>query len=380
MTKPRILYIVTQADWGGAQKYVFELAIAAQDELEVSVAVGHSQDRTLVTRLNEYGITVHELNHLVRPLSPYHDLANAWEIAQVIRQIKPDIVHLNSSKAGITGTCGSVIARLFGTKHRLVYTVHGWAFRESINLVYRGVYAVSEWLLSWPRDLVIFIGAADERAARYFPLRQHVCIANGIDPDISFIERNIARQQLGVSADSFVVGTIANFYATKNLGQFIAIINQARTVIPNLAAVIIGDGDLRPQLEAQINDLSLVDVIKLPGKLPNASAHLKAFDAYLITSTKEGLPFSLLEAMSAELPIVTSNIEGLNDIITEATNGLLFDVTNTRAAVDALVNFYQKQDRARTLGQAARQTLIANYTQRSMIGQTLAAYRVLVAK
>ena len=116
--KPKLLYVITQGAWGGAQKYVFDLATSLADDFDVTVAIGEPdgvQDlQSRITLRQAQGrqyhvsrIKIMQLKHVVRRISPLHDFLAIFELRQLYKKIKPDIVHLNSSKASIIGSLAS---------------------------------------------------------------------------------------------------------------------------------------------------------------------------------------------------------------------------------------------------------------------------------
>jgi hypothetical protein len=108
----KILYIITQSEWGGAQKYVYDLATHFSGQHEVAVACGG--EGKLVTRLRTRGVKVFVLKNLTRPINPWRDFLAFFEIYKLIKREKPDLVHTNSSKAEILGNlAGRLAAGLF---------------------------------------------------------------------------------------------------------------------------------------------------------------------------------------------------------------------------------------------------------------------------
>jgi glycosyltransferase involved in cell wall biosynthesis len=377
MTPPKILYVVTQADRGGAQKYVLEMAqVAKESGYNVDVAVGQSDDRSLVESLKSAEINVIELRHLVRQISPLHDVQAVFELWRAYNRLKPTTIHLNSSKAGVVGSVASLLAKLTGTPHRLIYTVHGWSFMESGGALKKITYLVCEWLTAPLKDKIIYITRADEQIAHsnHFFIRQSTRIPNGIDTRATLLSREDARTQLNIPSTTYSIGTIANFYATKGLSDFITIINQLRITSPDIIGVIIGDGPLRAKLETQIKDLELQSHVILIGKKENAQQYLPAFDLYLSTSHKEGFPYTILEAMYAKLPIVATNVGGINEIIHSGKNGTHISVADISTALTAITYYRTHPESARAHGEQAYHDVVTSYTLTKSTAETLKCY------
>jgi len=371
-----ILYIVTQADSGGAQKYVYDLATGLDSrQFQVSVAVGQSADRSLVTRLKAQNVPAYELQHLVRPISPLKDAMAVWEITRLIHTVRPTHVHLNSSKADIIGSLASLLAHLTGTPHRLITTIHGWPFLESINIVAKAIYLIAEILVAPIKHQMIFITAKDQAIARDFPINHSVLIPNGINTDLTLLEREVARVKLNLPAGNIIIGTIANFYAPKDLPTFIGVIKKLREKNNKVIGAIIGDGMLRPELEKIIADERLTSFIHLLGKRDNAAQYLSAFDIYLCTSTKEGFPFSILEAMTAHLPIVATDVGGISTAIRNGETGLLCPASDPSALANGVTILITDREKAQRLATNAEQLVKKEFTVDQMIGETAKCYR-----
>lgn len=326
----KILIVITQSSWGGAQKYAYELASGIKDEAEVVVCGGKDTAGEMTRKLQAANIRFIPLKNLVRNVNPVKDLIEPWEIKKLIEKEKPDIVHLNSSKASIVGTIGAFLSR---HKAKVVYTCHGWVFNEALNPGIRILYLILEKITGRLKDLVICLSDKDMSAAKKFGIasgHRLVKIHNGIAA-IAFLEKSEARTILNLGQDEFIIGSIGNFY--KNKG-FDMLIEAAASISRPVKFAIIGDGELKSELAAKIKEKGLEDKFLLLGKIENASRFLKAFDIYACSSIKEGFPYTILEAMSAGLPIASTDVGGISEVIKES-NGILCQVDATSIS-DAL--------------------------------------------
>ncbi|MBI2025507.1 glycosyltransferase [Candidatus Kaiserbacteria bacterium] len=301
----KILFVITKSNWGGAQRYVYDLATALpKNEFEVNAAFG--QDGMLAKKLRVAGITTFQIGAMQRDVSVSADIKSFFELLQLFGAEKPDIVHLNSSKAG---GVGALAARLAGVK-RIIFTAHGWPFWEQRNILSRSVI----WLASWATMLLahttICISDYDTRVACRMPFvgRKTVRIYNGIDLHMQFGSGEKIRNAFpdGVS----ITGNIGEL--TKNKNQ-IALIEQAKND-PAMYVAIVGEGEDRAYLEEKIKEYNLVARVKLFGFMP-AIEVLKGFDVFALPSLKEGLPYVLLEAKAADLPIIANRVGGVSEIL-----------------------------------------------------------------
>ena len=171
----KVLYIITKATWGGAQRYVYDLATNLPKE-KFDVIVAYGVRGKLAGDLAASGIKLRELPFLARDITFFSDIKSFFEILRVLRALRPDVIHLNSSKAA---ALGALAARFSGVR-KIVFTVHGWPFKESRNVLWRVLTYKISWLTAFLSHSVIVVSKTDERLARrmwgitkkvhYFPL------------------------------------------------------------------------------------------------------------------------------------------------------------------------------------------------------------------
>lgn len=300
----KILFVITKSNWGGAQKYVFDLATSLQNDFEVHVAFG--QPGRLADELTKTGIAVHPIRALQRDISVSADIKSFFELLRLFRTEKPDVVHLNSSKAA---GVGALAARLAGVP-RIIFTAHGWPFAEKRNIVWLLFALLGSWATALLSHAVIVVSKHDLQLGQRMPLcsaRMHL-IYNGINLHMMFGSGEIIRNAFPVGAH--ITGTIGEL--TRNKNQ-IALIEQAKADHEMFVA-IVGEGEERSKLEMKIKEYALEGRVKLFGFMP-ASEVLKGFDTFALPSLKEGLPYVLLEAKVAGLPIVANRVGGVDEIL-----------------------------------------------------------------
>ncbi|MFA6389856.1 MAG: glycosyltransferase, partial [Patescibacteria group bacterium] len=333
----KILYLITQSELGGAQSYIFDLAKNLKEEYEISVAFGLSRNRRgepgeageLAKALKSEEISAFFLPHLKRRICPRNDLWAYFEIKALIKKLEPDIIHLNSSKISILG---SLAARAVKSKKtQIIYTAHGWVFNEPMSGIKKAFYKWAEKFTARYKDKIICVSEFDRQAAlkeEIAPAEKLVTIHNGIG-EINFLTKEDARQKLNLPPDSLVIGSIGNLYKTKGFEYFIEAAasllksqlsgqtkaQAGQTARSPLAFIIIGEGGERKNLEALINKHHLEKQFILAGRISDASRLLKAFDVYVSSSVKEGLSYTLIEAVQAGLPIVATEVGGNPEVL-----------------------------------------------------------------
>jgi len=336
--RTRILFVITQGELGGAQRYVLDLAANLdRNRYEIVVAIGSGQD-TLSKDLGNRGYQVMKVKNLIRDIHPLKDLAAILELKSIIKKMNPDIVHLNSSKAG---ALGSFAARLAGCRN-VIFTAHGFAFLEPNRWLTRQIYFWTEKFASNFRRKIITVSEYDRQAAikwKLCPPEKLITIHNGIS--ISNSESK---------PTTYVIGTIARDYPTKDLATLRSAFQILKKDYPQAELKIIS--------------------------VPNAASHLSEFDIYVCSSVKEGFPYSILEAMAAGLPIVTTNVGGIPEAIKNGQEGLLVPPKDPPALAAAIKKLLDNPDLARQLGRAA-QKKVQEFSLEKMLAETEAVYEML---
>jgi len=342
----KILFIVTLSELGGAQKYVRDLALAyAKAGHTVSVAAGPDQKNTsndwrlgwlfreltsasANRNINASAIQICFIPHLKRSIGLFREFRTLFEIISIIRNERPDVIHLNSTKIG---GIGGLAGRLMNVK--TVYTVHGLVLNEPLPKHLWILYWFLEKLAFALCHRIIVLSNLDQQRIidlKLAPARKLSLIPLTIDPDaLNFLSREEARNNLisrimeHVSKNtdsmfpvpsSMIVGTIANFYPAKDLAT---LIDAARIVMkekPDITFVMIGDGPQRTELVSRIMKHKLQNNVFLLGAIENASRLIPGLDLFILSSIKEGLPQVLQESVAAGAPIVSTNVGGIPDL------------------------------------------------------------------
>lgn len=344
---PAILFVITQGEWGGAQRYVFDLATACAGHYRVCVAVGEPQGpRDLQNQLFHWNqeqtsapVTVIQLEHLRRSISPLHDPLAVLELRSLYAQGAFDLVHLNSSKAGIVGSIATRRARRFP---RVVYTVHGWVFLEHLGWLRKVLYRALEKITARKKDAVIVLSEQDAAVGKeIMPHSLLHIVPLAVDPP-TFLSTRDARAALHEHCTELNttrpwIGCIANFYPTKNIPLLVESFARVRKECSDVQLVLIGDGPERRAIESAVRAFDLNHSVCLLGHIDAAAQYLPAFDVFALSSTKEGLPYALLETIHAGVPIVAPRVGGIPSLIVPNKTGLLVEPGNADSFSTALL-------------------------------------------
>jgi glycosyltransferase involved in cell wall biosynthesis len=358
MKKAKILFVITQSNWGGAQKYVFDLASGFSPDFDVVVAAGGNGE--LFQRLEEKGIKAIRLRRLVREINPFKDLLGFWELIRLIRREKPDVVQTNSSKAEILGN----LAAWFAGVPKIIFTAHGFVFNEDIGFWKKRFYIFWEQLANLFSDKIICVSEFDRQTGlrnRIAPEGKFVVVHNGVD-----VENAVSD---GKKVDGkIIIGTVAYFYRNKALEYFIraaAILNEQYS---NLEFQIVGEGEQRKFLESEISRLKIENLTLLGPVDPRPI--LRNLDIYALTSTKEGFPYAILEAMSFGLPIVATRVGGVPEAVLDGENGFLVEAKNAKALADKIGVLLEAEETRKEFGRKSRERVTQEFSLQKMLDET----------
>ncbi|MEK7121100.1 MAG: glycosyltransferase family 4 protein [Patescibacteria group bacterium] len=377
--KKKVLFVITQSELGGAQRFLSNLiSHLDRDVYEFLVAVGSSGNGDFLRVLKAGGIPRQTLKFLKREPA-LSDIRAVFEIRSLIKNYRPDVLFLNSSKAGFIGSLASVFpTRINAVK--IIYRIGGWTFNDPWPKWKKWLWGVLEWLSSRWKDVIIVNNQRDLEQAKKLkikPRRQTVLIHNGIEVyKLDFMSREEARRTLRLNATTIsaagrIIGTIANFYPTKGLEYLIEAFYLLNTkyLILDTVLLIIGDGELRPELEKMIREKGLGKKVFLLGQIPDAYRFLPAFDVFVLPSVKEGFPWVLIEAMSAKLPVIATDVGAVPEIINDHKNGLLVKPKDPAGLADKIKEVLENDRLKNELGIQAHQTVLFKFELDKMVKQ-----------
>jgi glycosyltransferase involved in cell wall biosynthesis len=381
----KILYLITQSDFGGAQFYVYNLAQGLKNDYKVIVAGGEQgYDGELAKKLNKENIKYLYLKNLKRAINPWRDFLAFLEIIKLIKKEKPDIVHLNSSKISIIGSLATFFYKLSVNCKKLIviYTVHGWVFNEPMCFLKKVFYKYAEKFTAGFKDKLICVSDYDKQIAikeKICPTFKLTTIHNGIK-NIEFLPKKEAIEKLNKYSKSdisspIIAGTIANLYKTKDLKNLIEAIHILLTLDFKLLTIIIGSGPEQNELIGLIKKYGLNKKVYLLGNIKNASRYLKAFDIYVCSSVKEGFPYSILEAMQAEAPIITTNVGGIPEMIKNNQSGLLINAKDPEIMAEKIKLLINNKNLRNKVSKNAGEEVKKNFNLNNFLNKTKKIYK-----
>jgi glycosyltransferase involved in cell wall biosynthesis len=293
---------------------------------------------------------------MTREISPSSDFHAIKEIRSILKQIRPTVIHLHSSKAGAVGR---IAALGFGAT--VIYQPHGLAFlRKDISTQKQNMYKGVEAVLSLLPAYIVACSKGEAAAARSTLLSKRVKV---IDNAIKL--SHIPRSRL--SMQPITIGTCGRISPQKDPVFFAEV---ARLVGSAAKFIWIGDGDVEQK------QLLLDTGVTVTGwcTRPEAIDNIAALTIYIQTSAWEGMPISVIEAMAAGLPVVATNIVGNKDLVEAGKTGLLASTPTEMA--DHILSLIKNPDNIKTLGQNAYDTAQSKYSDDAMVSKYYHVYGI----
>lgn len=331
----KIFIIVPTLGTGGGEKIAIEILKNIQkDRYNAVLYCLFEKKETIYSKeLEKLNI---EVKYLDKKLGV--DLGVIWKLIKIMRREKPDIVHTHLNVMQFV-----LPALIMANIKMRIHTVHSLADKESSGILRKIMFLAFKIFNVKP------IGISDvvsRSIANQYKLKesQVTCIYNGID-------LNRYRKKEEVQDDNVKFICVGTLYAVKNQELIIRAFHNIHIKYMNTKLTIIGDGQLKENLEALINDLNLKNCVDMKGIIPNTEEELGQADIFLMSSIYEGLPLSILEAMAIGLPIISTKVGGIPDIVEHMGNGILVESKNQ--------NNFEK----------AMETLILDNKLRSKLGQ-----------
>jgi glycosyltransferase involved in cell wall biosynthesis len=363
---PRILLCHQPSD-GGVGRHVEDLAIGLRErDYEVALC-GPSTPRGLAEDSTHIRLDLH------RAVSPLPDLAAVARFGRIIHDLRPDVVHAHSSKAGAVAR----LAKLSHPRTPVVYTPHGYAFvghfsRSIERISYRSV----ERALAPLASRVVCVCEAEARTARSIGPRHRVkVIYNGVEPVPSGpVDQRIAE----LARRGPVIGALTLLRPGKGLETLIDSLPAVLSRHPETQVAVVGEGPDLPALRARAQLRGVVHAVHFLGPSEEPLSVLRGFDVFVHPSWAEAFPYVILEAMSVDRPIVASDIGGIGEALIDGESGLLVPPQDDAALTRALLEMLDDPERRARIGALALSRVSRRFTRVTMIDRLAGLYDELV--
>lgn len=369
----RVAHIITRLIIGGAQENTL-LTVQDQhadygDAVTLITGPGLGPEGSLEPRARAAGVDLRILPALQRSIHPLRDWSAARQLVQALREYRPQIVHTHSSKAGILGRWAAHRLRL-----PCIHTIHGAAFHYGQSrIAYYSYVAAERWAARWTDH---FISVSDDMTAEYVQAGvatpdRFTTVYSGFDVE-PFLHppRPPAevRAELGLRPDDVVVGKIARLFHLKGHEFLLAAAPQIVAQCPRVRFLLVGDGVLRPALEAEIARRGLTDRFVFTGLVPpdRIPELMGAMEIVVHTSQWEGLARVLPQGLIAGKPVVAYDVGGAREVVLPGETGFLLPRDSIVELAEAVTVLAGDPELRARMGTAGRERFTDQFRHQTM--------------
>jgi len=340
---------------------------------------------SLLERAHVSGVPVEIIPALRREIHPLRDTQSYFALKRAIAKFKPNVVHTHSGKAGLLGR---LAAYSLGVP-AIVHTVHGAPFHAYQSRGARAVFQTCERYAAKRCDALVSVADAMTDlmvSANVAPREKFTTVYSGMEVE-TFLAANehraATRRKLGYSDEHIVVGKIARLFHLKGHADVIAAAARVVEHQPNVRFLFVGDGILREQLGEQIHRAGLDDYFQFTGLVPPTEipSLLGAMDIVVHTSLREGLARVLPQALIAEKPVISYDVDGAREVVITGETGVLLKPADIVGFAAAIQQFAADPELRHRLGVAGRERFTEQFRHQRMTADLRVLYeRILRQK
>ena len=316
------------------------------------------------------GVKTVIIEEMSRNISLRNDVVSLIKVYKLIQQVKPTIVHTHTAKAGTIGRVAAFLAHV----PLIIHTFHGHAFHSYFSPLKSKMFVLIERMLGCITDKIIVISQKQfqEICGQYriakadkiqiIPLGLELNkFLNDTQKDKHSLE---FRTNWGVPSDAILIGIVGRLAPIKNHVMFLEVAQQVLQTAPcnmKLKFMIVGDGELRTDLEDYVTKLGIDKYVIFTGWQTQMKVVYDSLDIVALTSLNEGTPLTLIEAMASGKPVITTNVGGIPDLVTDGYSGILVPPNSPDIFANRLIELLKNKAMRDMLATNGRNVVIQKY-------------------
>lgn len=350
----RVLHLIETGGPGGAERML--LGMASHLDESFHSTVGLVKPGWLENQVQKMG-----LDHVQIQGRIWGDIGRIHHLVRVVHASAIQVIHAHEFYMNVLG---AAVSRLTGRP--LIATIHGknyYSEKRRRRLLYRWVASTASSVVTVSEDLKSFFCRTTG-----VPSSQVRVVPNGVDTGAwsPVVPDAALRESCGVPADAVVAGAIGNLYPVKRHIDLVRALPLVKAACPNIHVVILGRGDQKDLLEQEAMSLGVVDRLHLVGFQEDARPWLNIMDCYVMPSESEGMPLSLLEAMSAQLPVIVTAVGGIPEVVTHEESGWLVPTHCPDVLAKTMIHVLTHRSEARAVAVRGRVCVEARFSADAM--------------
>jgi glycosyltransferase involved in cell wall biosynthesis len=383
-----VLRVIARLNVGGPALHVAYLTAGltprGYDTTLVAGTIARGEE-SMAYIAEQAGARVVALPGLSREISPFRDAVAVFRLAQLIRQVRPTILHTHTAKAGTVGRVAALVAGR-ARPPIIVHTFHGHVLRGYFGPAKSTVFRVLERLLAKVTTVLVAVSPEvrdDLVQLGVAPADKFAVVRLGIELEqrvASDVPRDEVRRRLGIPPERFVVGWIGRMTGVKQTHDLLVALAELRARGVDAGLLVVGDGPDRAGFEHRAHELDLVRHCLFLGYQEDVAPWYAAMDAVALPSGNEGTPVTVIEALAAGKPVVAYEVGGVPDVVREDVDGFLVPPGSTSGMAERLAQLAADPELGRRLGEAGRERVLERYGVGRLLDDIDQLYRETIAK
>lgn len=386
MSRPKVLQVcAVDVSIGPLLRPLIHALQEAGAEVHVACTLGGESEL-----LAAEGVPVQPVRIARRILSPRH-LVSLVQLARLIRRERYDFVHVHTP---IAAALGRAAARLSGARPVVLYTAHGFYFHDRMRPWLRRVLIWQERLFGrLCTDFLFTVSPEDHATAlreRIIDVGRTHCL-NSLGVDLERFDlsspQSLRRTDLGISDADPVVAYVGRLVREKGVIELLEAMAVVKQRMPQARLMVVGDTlesdrgrDIQKEIRALLAKHQLAESVVFLGFRSDVPALLHLADLFVLPSYREGMPLTILEAMAAGKPVVTTNVRGCREEVVNGLTGIVVAPRDPRSLSEAILSLLVTPERAKAMGLAGRAHVEKAFDQRRVLEEEVEAYRRLAKR
>lgn len=307
--------------------------------------------------------------HLMRRISPFHDLAAYSALKKTLKELRPDVVHTHSSKAGVIGRAAAWSVKI----PFICHTVHGQAFHRYETPLKNALYKASErWAAKRCHKIFAVADAMINQCleSNIAPAEKYMTVYSGMELENYLADNNQEncelRQKLGIPQDASVVITVARLFPLKGYEYLIPAAEIINKSINNVYFLVVGNGIMMEDIKRKTKEMGLNFVFT--GLVPPSDVYkyVALSDLMIHLSLREGLPRTIVQALASGKPAIGFDLDGTPEVVKEDETGFIAEPENCQQVADYAIKILEDKDLQSRLGHQGRELVKTQFDWRKM--------------
>lgn len=364
----KVLHLVEDLKTGGAERIIADISEGLNRQEFAAGVWCLTRGGEIADELKNKGIPVGILR-----ISNYHNPLTILGLSHLLRKEKPDIVHTHLYFASVIGRLAARRAAI----PILLSHVHStyWEYKKRHIWMERFLSRITKKIICCSKAVEHFVTHQERIRSS-----KTIVIYNGVDEErfSSTKEPSLIKTQLGIDSESPVVGSVSSLKALKGHTYLLRAVPLITDIFPKTKFLIVGDGPLRPLLEAQVKEENISSSVIFTGTRQDIPDLLSAMDVFILPSClREGLGIAIIEAMAAAKPVVATDIGGIPEVVRSGATGLLVPPRDEIALGEAIIQLLKNPEMSKHLGKQGKLRFKKRFTKKKMISEIENLYKAL---